>query len=109
MNYPRWMTIVHMTYDELKEFPDLERVMHGVNTDPNAWQNNNRVVALFDGNQSDYIRFQNAACKNKTFIECYPNRPIYEYHGQYYTVSFNEIGFHNLAGCERGNYNCTPQ
>lgn len=107
-NYPRWMTIVHVTYDEFKEFPDLERVMHGVNTDPNVWQNNNRVVAWFDGNYSDYIRFQNAACKNKTFIECYPNTPIYEYHEQYYTIFADEIGFHNLPGCERGNYNCTP-
>jgi hypothetical protein len=108
MNYPRWMTIVHLTYDELKEFPDLESVMHGVNTDPNAWQNNQRMVAWFGGNYSDYIRFHNAACKNKTLAECYPSAPLYEYHGQYYDIFYDKIGSHNVGGCERGNYNCTP-
>lgn len=107
MNYPRWMVLVHLTYDELKEFPDLERVMHGVNTDPNVWQNDRRVVAFFDGNQSDYLKFHNAVWKNQTIAECYPCTLIYEYHGQFYSITFNEIGYHNLPGCERGNYNCT--
>lgn len=107
-NYPRWMTIVHLTYNELKEFPDLERVMHGVNTDPDVWQNNQRVVAWFDGNYSEYIRFHNAACKNKTLIECYPSSPLYEYHGQYYKIFYEKFRSHSLPGCEGGNYNCTP-
>ena len=107
-NYPRWMTIVHLTYDELKEFPDLEKVMHGVNNDPNAWQNDQRAVAWFDGNYSEYIRFHSAACKNKTLIECYPSSPLYEYHGQYYKIFYEKIGSHSLPGCEGGNYNCTP-
>lgn len=109
MNYPRWMTIVHVTYDELKEFPNLERVMHGVNTDPNVWQNDQRAVAWFGGNYSDYIRFHNAAWKNQTIAECYPCTPLYEYHGQYYKIFYDKIGSHNVGGCERGNYNCTPQ
>jgi hypothetical protein len=108
MNYPRWMTIVHLTYEELKEFPDLERVMHGVNTDPNVWQNDQRAVAWFAGNYSDYLRFHNAACKNKTLPKCYPSSPLYEYHGQYYDIFYEKIGSHSLPGCERGNYNCTP-
>jgi competence protein ComGC len=107
-NYPRWMTIVHLTYNELKEFPDLERVMHGVNTDPNVWQNNQRVVAWFDGNYSEYIGFHNAACKNKTLIECYPSSPLYEYNGQYYKIFYEKFRSHSLPGCEGGNYNCTP-
>ncbi|MHB8163196.1 MAG: hypothetical protein ACYDDV_02485 [Methanoregula sp.] len=109
MNYPRWMTIIHLTYEELKDFPDLERVMHGVNTDPNVWQNDQRAVAWFDGNYSEYIIFHNAACKNKTLVECYPSSPLYEYHGQYYKIFYEKIGSHNVGGCERGNYNCTPQ
>ena len=107
-NYPRWMVLVHLTNNEVKDFPDLEKAMHGVNPDPNAWQNDHRVAAWFDGNQSDFIRFHNAVWKNQTIAECYPCTPIYEYHGQYYTISFNEIGSHSLPGCERGNYNCTP-
>jgi hypothetical protein len=107
MNYPRWMTIVHVTYDELKDFPDLEKGMHGVNNDPNVWQNDRRVVTWFAGNESDYTRFRDAACKNKTLEECYPSTPIYEYHGQYYSIFADEIGSHNVGGCERGNYNCT--
>jgi hypothetical protein len=107
MNYPRWMTIVHVTYDELKDFPDLEKGMHGVNTDPTVWQNDRWAVAWFGGNYSDYIRFHNAACKNKTLVECYPSSPLYEYHGQYYKIFYEKIGSHNVGGCEKGNYNCT--
>jgi len=107
-NYPQWMVLVHLTYDDLSEFPDLEKAMNGVDTNPHAWQNNHRVAAWFDGNESDFLRFHDALCKNKTPAECFPNTPIYEYHGQYYTISYNEIGYHNLPGCERGNYNCTP-
>lgn len=106
-NYPRWMTVVHLTSDDLNDFPDVEQVIHGAKTDPGAWQNDHRVVAWFEGNESDYIRFHTAACKNKTLAECYPNTPIYEYNGQYYTISYQEIGFHTLPGCEKGNYNCT--
>ena len=107
-NYPQWMVLVHLTYDDLSEFPDLEKAMNGVDTNPHAWQNNRRVAAWFDGNESDFLRFHDTLCKNKTPAECFPNTPIYEYHGKYYTISYNEIGYHNLPGCERGNNNCTP-
>jgi hypothetical protein len=82
-------TIVHVTYDELKEFPDFESAMQGVNNDPGAWSYGTRVVKWFDGNDSEYIRFHHTVCKNKTMAECFPNPPIFEYHGQYYSISFD--------------------
>ena len=88
------MTLVHLTFDDVTEFPDFEKSMHGVNNDPIAWRYGHRVVTWFDGNESDYIRFHNALCKNKTRAECYPNPPIFEYHGQYYTISSDIIGSH---------------
>jgi len=103
------MTIVIITYDELKNFPDFERSMHGVINGTGTWSYGHRVVAWFDGNESDLYRLYHIACKNETrnLADCYPNPPIFEYHGQYYTISPDRIGSHRLAGCERGNYNCT--
>jgi hypothetical protein len=101
------MIIIHLTSDELKEFPDLERAMHGENDNPVFQRYGTWVVSDFDGNMSDYLRFHNLPCKNKTLLECYPNPPLYEYHGQYYVIHAESIGSHTLAGCERGNYNCT--
>jgi len=83
------ITIVHVTYDELKEFPDFERALNESNTNATAWSYGTRVVKWFDGNDSEYIRFHHSTCKNKTLVECYPNPAIYEYHGQYYSLSFD--------------------
>jgi hypothetical protein len=101
------MSIIHVTYDELKQFPDLERAMHGVNQGTGAWQSGYRLVDWFEGNMSDQYRFNAVVCKNKPLDECFSNPPVFEYHGQYYTISSDRYGSHVLAGCERGNYNCT--
>ena len=106
-NYPRWRVLVPLTYNELKEFPELEKSLHGVNTDPGVWYNDRRRVAEFAGNYSEYLRFHDAVVKNQTSAGCYPCSLIYEYHGQYYTLFYDKIGSHNVGGCERGNYNCT--
>jgi hypothetical protein len=105
----RHRTIVHVTYDQLKDFPEFERSMHGVINGSGTWSYGNRVVAWFDGNESDLYLFYHIACRNETrnLADCYPNPPVFEYHGQYYTISSDLMGSHRLAGCERGNYNCT--
>jgi len=102
-------TIIPVTYDELKDFPDFERSMHDVINGSGTWAYGHRVVAWFDGNESDLYQFYHIACKNETrnLADCYPYPPVFEYHGQYYTISSNLMGYHRLAGCERGNYNCT--
>ena len=109
LSYVHNKTIVHTTYDDLKDFPDFERSMHGVINGSGTWGYGTRVIAWFDGNESDLYRFYHIACKNETrnLAECFPNPPIFEYHGQYYMISPDRIGSHRLAGCERGNYNCT--
>jgi hypothetical protein len=109
IGYVHTMTIVPVTYDELKDFPDFEQSMHGVINGSGTWVYGHRVVAWFDGNESDLYRFYHIACKNETrnLADCYPNPPIFEYHGQYYMISSDSFGYHRLAGCERGNYNCT--
>jgi hypothetical protein len=99
-------TLVFVTYDEVSVYPDLERAMLGVTNDPVAWKYG-RVVKWFEGNESDIHRFYLAACGNRTWDECYPNPPLFEYHGQYYMIFYDRIGSHTVAGCERGNYNCT--
>ncbi|MFA4876114.1 MAG: hypothetical protein WC586_01765 [Methanoregula sp.] len=101
------MTIIPVTYDELSVFPDLEKAMHGVTNDPVTWRYGHRVVKWFTGNESDLHGFFLAVCKNKTWDECYPNSPLFEYHGQYYSIFYDRIGSHSVGGCERGNYNCT--
>lgn len=100
-------TLVSVTYDEVSVYPDLEMAMHGVTNDPNAWKYGHRVVKWLDGNESDIHRFYLAACGNKTWDDCYPNPPLYKYHGQYYMISYDRIGSHTVGSCERGNYNCT--
>nr|WP_319375082.1 hypothetical protein [uncultured Methanoregula sp.] len=100
-------TLVSVTYDEVSVYPDLEMAMHGVTNDPNAWNYGHRVVKWLEGNESDIHRFYLAACGNRTWDDCYPNPPIYEYHGQYYMISYDRIGSHTVGSCERGNYNCT--
>lgn len=102
-------TIVHVTFDQLKDFPDFERSMHGVINGSGTWSYGHRVVAWFEGNESDLYRFNRVACRNETrdLADCYPDPPVFEYHGQYYTISSDLMGSHRLAGCERGNYNCT--
>jgi len=109
LSYVRNMTIVPVTSDDLKNFPDFERSMHGVINGSGTWGYGTRVIAWFDGNESDLYRFYHIACKNETrnLAECFPNPPIFEYHGQYYMISHDRIGSHRLAGCEQGNYNCT--
>jgi len=87
-------TIIHVTHDELKEFPDFERALIESTTNVRAWSYGTRVVKWFDGNDSEYIRFHIVACKNQTLFECYPNPPVYEYNGQYYTISADTIGSH---------------
>lgn len=82
------MTIVHVTYDEIKDFPDIEQSMHDENNHPRPWNYGHRVMRSFEGNMSDSYRFNIAVCKGKTPFECFsPNPPIFEYHGQYYTIS----------------------
>lgn len=107
LSFARKSTIIRLTDEELKEFPDLEKSLQGVNNNSQGWQNGRRVIAGFDGNMSDYIRFYNMPCKNKTLDVCYPYPTLYEYHGQFFTIFSEMYGSHTLAGCERGNYNCS--
>ena len=101
------MTMILLNRDDFADFPEFERSMQGVNNDPAAWNYGSRVVTWFPGNESDLYRFYDAACKNKTRAECFPSSPVFEYHGQYYTIFSDRMGSHRLAGCEQGNYNCT--
>lgn len=83
---PLKITVIHVTDDELKEFSEFERSIHGADKNPAIGDTGKRSVASFEGNQSDYIRFIDAVCKNKTRAECYPNMPVFEYHGRYYFI-----------------------
>jgi len=102
LSYVHNKTLIRVTYDELKNFPDFERSMHGVISGPGTWWEGHRVVAWFNGNESDYILFHQIVCENKSLEDCYPNPGVYEYHGQYYMIFSDRIGSHQT-------YSATPQ
>ena len=84
----RNVTILPITNDDLKEFPELERSIHSAENNPAAWDTGElRDVAVFKGNMSDFSPFINSVCKNRTRQECYADMAAFEYHGQYYFIS----------------------
>jgi hypothetical protein len=86
--YSRNITIIPVTDEDFRSFPELQRVMREVKDKPPAnsseWA---KSVSYFNANQSDYYGWLlDSICRNKTRIECYADGPAFEYHGRYYFI-----------------------
>jgi len=87
MSHQRNITIIRITDDDFKGIPELERVMHKVKNNPPGWGSGwSLSITGFGGNQSDYYRFMNSVCENKTRLECYADLPAFEYYGRHYFI-----------------------
>jgi len=86
--YSRNITIIPVTDEDFRSFPELQRVMLEVKDKPpsnsSEWA---KSVSYFNANQSDYYEWLlDSICRNKTRIECYVDGPAFEYHGRYYFI-----------------------
>jgi len=86
--YSRNITIIPVTDEDFRSFPELQRVMLEVKDKPPAnsseWA---KSVSYFNANQSDYYGWLlDYICRSKTRIECYVDGPAFEYHGRYYFI-----------------------
>jgi hypothetical protein len=86
--YSRNITIIPVTDEDFRSFPELQRVMREVKDKPPAnsseWA---KSVSYFNANQSDYYGWLlDSICRNKTRIDCYADGPAFEYHGRYYFI-----------------------
>ena len=88
--------IVHVTRDELADFPAIERDLQnatkipaGNRYGPNIidWYNGHRGVGTFD-NDTQYYEFRNLSCKHSPDPKCNPLNftQEFEYMGRYYEV-----------------------
>lgn len=88
------MTIIHLTDTELNAFPELRKVLEDAESHPSEVVNMPRAIKNFDAEMSQYYRFANVVCMNKTFAECFPHPPLYEYHGRYYSLFCDDLSWH---------------
>ncbi len=86
--HQRNITIIPVTEDDFRSFPELRRAMLEVKDKPPANSSEwNKIVSDFNANQSDYYGWLlDSICKNKTRIECYADLAAFEYHGRYYFI-----------------------
>jgi hypothetical protein len=84
----RNITIIPVTEDDFRSFPELQRAMLEVKDMPPANSSEwNKIISYFNANQSDYYGWlRGSICKNKTRIECYADLAAFEYHGRYYFI-----------------------
>jgi hypothetical protein len=89
-------TIVHLTPDELADFPEIEKVLQSAATLPPGdrygpkiidWYNGHRNVGGFTSD-SQYYEFRNLSCKPSPDPKCNPLNTFqeFEYTGRYYEV-----------------------
>jgi hypothetical protein len=88
--------IVHVTRDELADFPAIERdllnatkIPAGDRYGPNIidWYNGHRIVGTFD-NDTQYYEFRSLSCKHSPDPKCNPLNftQEFEYMGRYYEM-----------------------
>jgi hypothetical protein len=91
-----FIPIVHVTYEDLKKYPELEQsTLSGFN-DTKKWNVGTKMIALYSGNVSQYTAFVDAVCRGKPITECNQG-VLFEYHGVYYKVDYDEPRYHHTA------------
>jgi hypothetical protein len=77
-------TIVPLTEDDIRPFPEFVIYMQNSNDTPSAGNTGWRVVRNFDCNES---RARSFLALNRKFEEN-PDQPVMEYHGHYFRMSY---------------------
>ncbi len=81
--------IAHVTFEDLKKYPELERSMHSNVNSTRQWHSGTRLVNIFEGNISRFYAVVDEICEGKSLAECNYGM-LFEYHGDYYLVSLQE-------------------
>jgi len=81
--------IAHVTFEDLKKYPELERSMHSNVNSTRQWHSGTRLVNIFKGNISRFYAVVDEICEGKSLAECNYGM-LFEYHGNYYLVSLQE-------------------
>lgn len=88
-------TIVHLTDNDLKGFPEYEKGIKSSVNSPLDWYNGRRGVYDFIDSQCQFSQFCNLSCKGSSDPQCDPRESpvVYEYDGRYYAVGcFPDFG-----------------
>ena len=81
--------VAHVSYEDLKKYPELERSMHSDINSTRPWHSGTRLVNIFKGNLSRFYAVVDDICEGRPLAECNCGM-LFEYHGDYYLVSFQE-------------------
>ena len=81
--------VTHVTFEDLKKYPELERSMHSNVNSTRQWKSGTRLVNIFEGNLSRFYAVVDEICEGKSLAQCNCGM-LFEYHGDYYLVSFQE-------------------
>lgn len=80
-------TIVHLSSDDLKPFPEYQKRMADENKLSEKWLDGHRMISNFRDYQRQFSDFRNLTCKYSTDPKCDPRKSsLYEYNGRYFLV-----------------------
>lgn len=92
-------TIVHLSSDDLKSFPEFQKRMTDQNKLSEKWRDGHRFIGDFKDFQHQFSDFQNLTCKYSPDPICDPRKSsqVYEYNNRYFTVGcFPDFGGSSL-------------
>ena len=80
-------TIVHLSSEDLKPFPEFQKLMADENKLSEKWRDGHRFIGDFKDFQGRFSDFRNLTCKNSPDPKCNPwKSSLYEYNGRYFQV-----------------------
>ena len=80
--------VVHLTSQDLKEFPSYEKNIRSGKNNTLDWYNGHRGVSDFTDYEHRFEDFRNLSCRNISFDDCQARGfdVVYEFEAQYYQV-----------------------
>jgi len=91
-------TLISVTDAELDAFPGLGSTLQNAHGSSGRWVNGYRGITDFEADISRYYDFVHRVCKDKkTMFDCFPQPPLFEYHGRYYDIFCLERYYHTTA------------
>jgi hypothetical protein len=81
-------TIVHLSSDDLKPFPEYQKRMADENKLSEKWLDGHRMISNFRDYQRQFSDFRNLTCKYNPNPKCNPwkSSQVYEYNGRDFLV-----------------------
>ena len=89
-------TIVHLSSDDLKPFPEYQTLITDERKLTKQWRDGHRFIGDFIDYQCRFSDFRTLSCKYNSYPECNPQKTslVYEYNGRYFTIGC----FQNFGG-----------